>query len=402
MTILDIAEVLMGQSPPGSDCNSEGRGMPLLNGPTEFGFRYPNPVQYTTNPKKIARTGDLLFCVRGSTVGRMNYTDQQVAIGRGLASFRSKYSTKHTRLIEYLIYESLESILQSATGSTFPNVSKEQIYNWSWELPSLEKQLKIVDILGSFDDKIALNRRMNETLEQMAMTLYKHWFVDFGPFQDGEYMETVDGNIVPKDWAVKQLGEVVMINEKSLGRNYPYDKIEYIDISSVGTGVLDGTTNYPVKGAPSRAKRLVQAGDTIWSTVRPNRKSYLYIHKPAVNTVASTGFVVLTPKAIPASYLYCHVTTNEFVDYLTSNADGSAYPAVRPDVFARATVYVPAKEVLKSFDEKVAPLISQMQENMIENNELQRIRDFLLPRLLSGEIEVNAAEEHTKVVLSVG
>ncbi|WP_339186039.1 restriction endonuclease subunit S [Brevibacillus sp. FSL K6-6036] len=399
--ILDLADVIMGQSPPGQDCNELGLGIPLLNGPTEFGNKYPKPVQFTTNPKKVAEPGDLLFCVRGSTVGRMNYANQKTAIGRGLASFRSKFSYNHTRFIEYLIYNSLGTILQSATGSTFPNVSKEQIHGWTWNLPPIEQQNRIVEILGSLDDKIELNRRTNETLEQMAMALYKHWFVDFGPFQDRQFIESGEGTI-PEGWSFKRLDELVAINEQSVGKNYPFDQIEYIDISSVATGVLEGTTTYMLDEAPSRAKRLVFSGDIIWSTVRPNRKSYLYIHRPAENTVVSTGFAVITPKTVPSSFLYCHVTTDEFVDYLVSNAEGSAYPAVRPDVFARAMVCVPTEDVLASFDEKVGPLILHMQENMIENKELQKTRDYLLPRLLSGEIEVKTAEEQVEEVLAGG
>jgi type I restriction enzyme S subunit len=86
----DIAEIVMGQSPSGDTCNERGIGIPLLNGPTEFGTKHPQPVQYTTDAKKIALSGDLLFCVRGSTTGRMNWADQQYAIGRGLAAIRGK------------------------------------------------------------------------------------------------------------------------------------------------------------------------------------------------------------------------------------------------------------------------------------------------------------------------
>ncbi|OOP57394.1 MAG: hypothetical protein AYP45_03495 [Candidatus Brocadia carolinensis] len=87
-TLGDIAQIIMGQSPAGEFCNDNREGIPLLNGPTEFSSYHPNPVQYTTDPKKVAEKGDLLFCVRGSTTGRMNWADRRYAIGRGLASLR--------------------------------------------------------------------------------------------------------------------------------------------------------------------------------------------------------------------------------------------------------------------------------------------------------------------------
>jgi type I restriction enzyme, S subunit len=84
------AEIVMGQSPPGESCNTAGVGVPLLNGPTEYGPYHPTPVQFTTDARKIARLGDLLFCVRGSTTGRMNWADREYAIGRGVAAIRHK------------------------------------------------------------------------------------------------------------------------------------------------------------------------------------------------------------------------------------------------------------------------------------------------------------------------
>lgn len=90
----DIAAITMGQSPQGDDCNNDGVGEPLLNGPTEFGFYSPSPVQWTTNGKKHCAEGDLLFCVRGSTTGRMNWANQSYAIGRGLAAIHHKSDSK--------------------------------------------------------------------------------------------------------------------------------------------------------------------------------------------------------------------------------------------------------------------------------------------------------------------
>ena len=89
LTLSDIAEIVMGQSPPGSTVSSDS-GIALLNGPTEFGPHHPSPVQFTTDARRLAQPGDLLFCVRGSTTGRMNWADQEYAIGRGIAAIRHR------------------------------------------------------------------------------------------------------------------------------------------------------------------------------------------------------------------------------------------------------------------------------------------------------------------------
>jgi len=126
-TLGDLADLVMGQSPSGETCNVTNVGMPLLNGPTEFGGYHPHPVQFTTDPRKLAELGDLLFCVRGSTTGRMNWADQRYAIGRGIAAIRPKHGQEYRYFVRAVIDSTLPSLLASATGSTFPNVSREQL-----------------------------------------------------------------------------------------------------------------------------------------------------------------------------------------------------------------------------------------------------------------------------------
>ncbi|QRF22835.1 hypothetical protein FY534_03435 [Alicyclobacillus sp. TC] len=301
---------------------------------------------------------------------------------------------------ERFIYYFLKNIDFSRfnSGSAQPSLNRNHIYSLQVSVPPLNIQRRIVDIVGTFDDKIELNDRMNETLEQMAMELYRHWFVDFGPFQDEEFVESELGAI-PKGWKVCSLGDVVDINERSVSVSYEHSLIEYVDISSVEVGRLQKTTTVAIEDAPSRAKRLVMDGDVIWSMVRPNRKSYLLVYQPPENMVVSTGFAVLSPRSIPSSYLFAHTTTEQFVDYLASNADGSAYPAVRAEHFSKAKVLVPPEDVLKEFDDKVAPMYRMVAMNESEKRVLTATRDHLLPGLLSGEIELSEEEERVEEVV---
>jgi type I restriction enzyme S subunit len=181
---------------------------------------------------------------------------------------------------------------------------------------------------------------------------------------------------------------VVGINERSISQEYPFTQIDYVEISSVTKGRLESSITVDLIEAPSRAQRLVTHGDTIWSGVRPNRESYLFIQHPKENLVVSTGFVVLTPQKIPPTYLFSWVTTGDFVDYLTVNADGSAYPAVRAEHFANADLLIPSKEVLAEFEKIVAPMRAKIHSNEQQSRSLAQIRDALLPKLMSGEITI--------------
>lgn len=279
-------------------------------------------------------------------------------------------------------------------------------------LPSIAEQEAIVEVLGSLDDKIEQNRRTGRALEGLARATFKAWFVDFEPVKAKAAGATsfpgmppaafaalpdrlTDSPIgpVPEGWGVDKLGNHCGINERSVRVGQIDGDIEYIDIASVTVGRLDGVQRVPFAEAPSRARRQVRHGNTIWSCVRPNRRSYLFIHSPPDNWIVSTGFAVLSPASFGPSYLHELTTRQEFVDYLVSNADGSAYPAVRPEHFAAADVLVPPAELRDAFEEGTMPLRDLIAAGEAESSKLTALRDYLLPRLLSGRVRVQDAEE---------
>jgi type I restriction enzyme S subunit len=175
------------------------------------------------------------------------------------------------------------------------------------------------------------------------------------------------------------LSDIVAINPESVTKNYPHEVIEYIDIGSVHTGSYEGTKTLKLKDAPSRARRIVKDGDTILATVRPNLRSYLYIKKPAENTIASTGFAVLRAKKelINNRYLYYAVTNQYFTDYLTLNAKGSAYPAVDAGIIGRADIHLPELPN----QEKIAGVLGAY-DDLIENNSKRIEKLEAMARLL--------------------
>lgn len=263
-------------------------------------------------------------------------------------------------------------------------------------MPQREERIRMTKIIYSLTNKIDNLRRQNETLEEIARSIFKHWFIDFEfPNADGEPYKSSGGAMVrsdlgniPEGWRLGKLGDVATVNSQSIDKNYPHHIIEYVDISSVGVGTLENTTQYKLSEAPSRARRLVEHGDVIWSGVRPNRKSYLFICNPIDNLIVSTGFVVLSPKQIPSSYLYAWVTTSMFVDYLTLNASGSAYPAVKAEHFEIADITLPSKSILEEFHLMIDPMQIKTHDNSLHIQTLTKTRDALLPKLMSGQLRV--------------
>ena len=198
--LAEFAVITMGQSPPGNTVVSAAgvpQGLPLLNGPTEFGPHHPTPVQSTTTIHKRAYPGDVLLCVRGST-GRMNWADQEYAIGRGIAAIRHRANEALQPFVRAVIEFGLPGLLAEATGSVFSNVSSSQLGALPYPNLAETEQHSIAHILGTLDDKMELNRGMNETLESMARALFKSWFVDFDPVHAKAALKHHAANQIPR------------------------------------------------------------------------------------------------------------------------------------------------------------------------------------------------------------
>ncbi|WP_179348755.1 restriction endonuclease subunit S [Winogradskyella pacifica] len=264
------------------------------------------------------------------------------------------------------------------------------IKSFEIDFPEIETQRKIASILSGYDDLIENNLKRIKLLEEQAQQTYEEWFVRFKfPGYEDVDIDAVSG--LPVGWDLKKLNEVSKINSKSLKKDFK-GKIKYIDIASVSIGKIDSTTTYGFSEAPGRAKRIVQHGDIIWSCVRPNRKSHSVIWNPEDNLIASTGFCVISPKSLPTSYLLKYLTTDSFVAYLTNLAGGAAYPAVKAIDFKDADVVVPSKNLLDKFDNKFRKVLEVSNNLQNQNQHLKEARDILLPRLMSGMIDLNSLE----------
>lgn len=214
--------------------------------------------------------------------------------------------------------------------------------------------------------------------------MYQEWFIRLR-FPERELH--FKGMGIPKGWENKRLDTFAEINRALIPGTYD-GEIEYVDIACVVPGNITETSTYEFRDAPGRARRIVRHGDVIWSCVRPNLRSHALIWNPPENLVVSTGFAVITPKTVPATFLYYATTADLFVGYLENNAKGAAYPAVVASDFERAFVVIPTPALLKTFDELVKPMVSQIHNLQLQNQKLRTVRNILLPRLMSGEIEV--------------
>jgi type I restriction enzyme, S subunit len=276
-------------------------------------------------------------------------------------------------------------------------------------LPPLPDQRAIAHILGTLDDKIELNRRMNDTLEAMARALFKSWFVDFDPvrakiegrdpgltqpltdlfpdsFEDSELGE------IPKGWEVGKLGDVAEhprrgVQPGSIAPDVPYIALEHMPkrcIALSDWGVADGLESN---------KFEFKKGEILFGKLRP------YFHKVGVapvDGVCSTDIVVVAPRN-PHSFALVLglVSSDEFVEHTNAGSTGTKMPRTSWSEMARYAIALPPKAVAQAFTETVRPAVDRIIAGIHESRTLAALRDTLLPRLVSGELRIKDAEKIT-------
>ena len=367
--------------------------------------------------------GDLVFTCWG-TINQVGIVDKRSRYNRYIVSNKQMKLTPDPEQVAplFLSYYFSSPLGQrqielNAIGSSVPGFNLTKLRQLQVPVPELEVQHAIAETVSAFDDKIDLNRRMNETLEAMAQAVFRDWFVDFGPTRRkmegatdpvtvlGEltpnpekaatlaplFPTILADNGLPEGWEASTLAAVSELNPESWSAREHPDQIEYVDLTNTKWGVIEETSTYEWSAAPSRARRVVRVGDTVVGTVRPGNGSYSYIGRDGLT--ASTGFAVLRPKRQAwRPVVYCAATRSENITHLASLADGGAYPAVRPDVVLQSPFNMPGEELLAQFGERLSPSFALIEHNKAENSTLAAIRDLLLPKLMSGEIRLQDVE----------
>lgn len=394
MRLEDACELIVDC--PHSTARDEGKGFPLIRTPNigrgrfllENVHRVSESVYNKRNARAVPKDDDIILA-REAPAGNVAIIKNGVkmCLGQRTVLLRPNKEVVNPDFLTYFLLapEQQYGLLGTANGATVAHVNIPTIRNLKIKLPPLKTQERIGKILSAYDDLIENNQRQIKLLEEAAQRLYKEWFVDLR-FPGHENTKIIDG--VPEGWRMAVLSEIASVNKESISKQYPYDYVDYIDIGAVSKGQINSATRLSTKDAPGRAKRIAFDGDVLWGMVRPNLKSYALVFHPKETSVFSTGFAILHAEKVPFSFLYCHVTQDEFVSYLINCTNGAAYPAVKPSHFENAVLLVPTDMVLSKFHSLVGQMFRQAEILEQKNQQAIEARDRLLPKLMSGEIEV--------------
>ena len=320
--------------------------------------------------KYLLKENDIVFARTGASAGRnyFYYGNEDPMI---FAGFLIKFSIDEEKVLpEYVKYycssrDYRDWVRSIATGSTRPNINAAMYRKMEVLLPPRKQQEALVDTLSCLDAKIELNNKINENLEAQAQAIFKSWFVDFEPFQDGEFVESELG-LIPEGWRLQKLGEVIDIK---------YGK----DHKSLADGEIPV---YGSGGVMRYADTAIYDGETVLIPRKGTLDNVMLVNHPfwSVDTMFYTE--IRTPNF--AKFLYQLLLTKDLVGMNV----GSAVPSMTAALLNEIRFALPPAIILEKFEEVTASFYNMIQLNEKQNQVVSALRDTLLPKLMSGEIEV--------------
>ena len=340
--------------------------------------------------KKPLGKHTILYSIDGTIGNIARYRGEKCVLGKGAC-----YLNCNPQIVEssYLYYQLQGPHFKSyihlmSTGSTIKHISLKTMREYVFELPSLTDQRRIVSILSSLDRKIELNNKINADLEEMAQAIFKNWFVDFEPFKDGKFVDSELG-MIPEGWKVGTLGEFCKC---LLGGTPSRSKEEYWngEVNWINSGeinkfrILEASEKITELGLAKSATKLLPKKTTVLAITGATLGQVSLLE---IDTCANQSVIgVLENTEVPYEYIYPFI--KDRIEMLIQHQTGGAQQHINKDNVESLIFLLPAINVLEDYISLVSPMYKRIESQCFENLYLSLLRDTLLPRLMSGELEV--------------
>ena len=350
---------------------------------------------YNSCSCKMLPKGSILFSSR-APIGYVAIASKELCTNQGFKSIIPFKEKVDSLFLYYLLIYNRKKIEGLGSGTTFKEVSLKVMQNVKVSIPSLTVQQNIASILSSLDSKIEINNKINSNLEEQAKALFKSWFIDFEPFKDEKFVDSELGKI-PEGWKVRRLDEVSKIvgggtPSKSKPQYFSHNGIHWItpkDLSlSHAKFTSSGADDITIEGYNNSSARLMPKGTVLFSSRAPI--GYISI---ALNELCTNqGFKSVVPQELNTIYLYYYLKFH--VKDIEAKASGSTFKEVSGSLMKSIPIIVPSANVVDKFENVLTPIFNYQAHIEKENSQLSSLRDTLLPKLMSGEIDV----EHSKLL----
>ena len=391
----DLCYKVCSGGTPKSTCSTyfEGGKIPWLN-TKEINYNrlYTTESHITeeglnNSSAKWIDANSVIVAMYGATAGRVAIakvpmTTNQACCNLMIDSLKADYN-----YIYYYLSNSYKQLLSMANGAAQQNLNAQVIKDFVILLPDLHEQQNIASILSSLDDKIAVNKKICENLEAQAQALFKHWFVDFAPFKDGQFVESELG-LIPEGWRVGKFSDIFDLgpggtpktSEKAYWENGTIPFFSPKDVN--GVYCFETEKHITENGLNNCSSKLYEE-NTVFITCRGT------VGKVAMTAVPmamnQSNYAILSNKGY--SKYFAYLVTVSIVKFLKFKANGAVFDAITTKDF-NEQIIIPNTNIVSRFDSIIHPIFDEIHKIGFENLHLSTLRDTLLPKLMSGQIKV--------------
>lgn len=390
------SRVCSGGTPKSTNLSYYGGEIPWLN-TKEIDFNRIYSTEKTITESGLSNSSakwivpnTVTVAMYGATAGKSCIVKVPMTTNQACCNLTINEEVADYEFVYYTLKNDYTTLASLANGGAQQNLNAQIIKDYVLQMPSLADQHRIAAILSSLDWKIELNNKINADLEEMAQAIFKNWFVDFEPFKDGKFVDSELG-MIPEGWKVGRLDEIADV----VGGSTPSKaKPEYYTQKGIAWLTPKDLSNHPAvytsrgeiditeEGYNSTSTKLMPKGTILFTSRAPI--GYISIAQNDICT--NQGFKSLVPKKAGTCFLYC------FLKYVTpeieNKSTGSTFKEASGSLMKSLQVIMPEQKVFEDFETIVSPLFARIESLEKENSRLSLLRDTLLPRLMSGELEV--------------
>ena len=390
----DVCSIQRGASPRPIQKFISKEGMPWVKiaDATGISSRYISStseyiIKEGISKSRIVHPGDLIVS-NSATPGLPKFMAIEACVHDGWLIIRDLDGIDKVFLY-YVFINIRRRLSNQANGSVFMNLKTDIVKDFVIKLPTLDDQRRIASILSSLDQKIELNNKINADLEEMAQAIFKNWFVDFEPFKDGKFVDSELG-MVPEGWKVGTLGDMGTIvcgkTPSKANSNYYGGDIPFIKIPDMHGNVFveSSEDRLTEQGSLSQIKKLIPPYSLMVSCIAT--VGLVSINTKPSHTNQQINTIIPHNKSA-LFYLYQYIKNNEEL-LKNMGRGGTTTLNVNTKSFSNIRLFIPSDIALLQFHQIVEGLFKKIELNMQESRTLSLLRDTLLPRLMSGELEV--------------
>lgn len=384
------SRVCSGGTPKSTNLSYYGGEIPWLNTKEiDFNRIYSTEKTITdsglnNSSAKWIAPNTVTVAMYGATAGKSCIVKVPMTTNQACCNLTINDEVADYEFVYYSLKNDYTTLASLANGGAQQNLNAQIIKDYVLQMPSLKDQRRIASILSSLDRKIELNNKINADLEEMAQAIFKNWFVDFEPFKDGKFVDSELG-MIPEGWKVGTLGDITK-NKSAKVKERNDVKV----LSPVTTGELVLSEEYFTKQvfSSSIAKyKIVNKGDFAYNPARVNIGS-LGRNEFDFDGCVSPVYVVFSVLDGYENYFDLFRKTDFFKDSVASLAIGGVRQSLSYDDLSSIEVIIPSENAVEEFNNLYNQMKKTIKANKLENSRLSLLRDTLLPRLMSGELEV--------------